>query len=180
MDSAQLDEKIRKSQKSLSVNRLFRQLAKVLHPDREQDETLKADKHLLMSQCLEARQRKDIDTLLQLYCEHVGDLPDDLTDTSHEELISALQLQLKMVQRELRQHRFGDALLSQIVNRYSDSDYPRIDAKIGAHAKQLDREIGQNEATIRQLNTDTGLRSALDQRREIELDRMTIDEITGI
>ncbi|MFT5894071.1 MAG: hypothetical protein ACI8VW_000938 [bacterium] len=179
IDPALLDEKIKKSQKSLSVDRLFRQLAKVLHPDREQNETLKAEKHLLMSQCLEARQKKDIDALLQLYCEHVGDLPEDLTDTSHQELISALELQLKLVQRELLQQRFGDALLTQIVERYTDSNNQRMEAKVALHAKELDQEIRQNEATIERLDTHAGLKMALNKRRSIELDRMTIDEITG-
>ena len=179
IDPAELDEKIKKSEKSLSVNRLFRQLAKVLHPDREQDEVLKAEKHLLMSQCLEARQNKDIDTLLKLYCEHVGDLPDELSDTSHKELISALELQLKLLQRELRQQRFGDALLTQIVERYSDSNHQKIEKKVALHAKQLDQTLIQNNREIERLNTPAGLQSALNQRRSIELDRMTINEITG-
>jgi hypothetical protein len=179
IDPAQLDERIRKSQNSLSVNRLFRQLAKVLHPDREQDEVIKAEKHLLMSQCLEARQKKDIHTLLQLYCEHVGDLPEDLTDTSHQDLISALELQLKLLQRELRNQRFGDALMTQIVERYSDTNNERIEANVALHAKQLDQEISENETAIERLDSKSGLQKALDQRRSIELDRMTIDEMTG-
>jgi len=178
IDPASLDEKIKTSQKSLSVNRLFRQLAKVLHPDREQNDAMKAEKHLLMSQCLDARQRKDIDKLLQLYCEHVGDLPEDLSDSSHQELISDLELQLKLLQLELRQKRYGDALQVQIVERYSDSTNQRIEANVAQHAKQLDREIKQNEEMIEQLKTEAGLQAALIQRRSIELDRMTIDDIT--
>lgn len=179
IDPAELDERIKKSEKSLSLDRLFRQLAKVLHPDREQNDVLKVEKHLLMSRCLEARQKKDIDTLLQLYCEHVGDLPEDLTDSSHQELISALELQLKLLQRELRQQRFGDALLTQVVERYADSTNHKIEAKVASHAKQLDQELRLNEAKIVQLTTNSGLETALQQRRSIELDRMTIDEITG-
>ena len=174
-----LDEKINTLEQKLSINRLFRQLAKVLHPDREQDETLKAEKHLLMSQCLEARQNKDIDTLLELYCEHVGELPEGLTDDSHEELISALELQLKQLQRELRQQRFGDALQAQIVERYSDSSNTGVQQKIAKHAKELDRVITDNERTQRQLATEVGLQLALVERRAIELDRMSIDELTG-
>ncbi len=174
-----LDEKINTLEQKLSINRLFRQLAKVLHPDREQDETLKAEKHLLMSQCLEARQNKDIDTLLELYCEHVGELPEGLTDDSHEELISALELQLKQLQRELRQQRFGDALQAQIVERYSDSSNTGVQQKIAKHAKELDRVIADNERTQRQLATEVGLQLALVERRAIELDRMSIDELTG-
>ncbi|MFT6302717.1 MAG: hypothetical protein ACJAY2_001902, partial [Pseudomonadales bacterium] len=36
-----------------------------------------------------------------------------------------------------------------------------------------------NEATIERLDTHAGLKMALNKRRSIELDRMTIDEITG-
>ncbi|MGK0228303.1 MAG: hypothetical protein ACI9US_000961, partial [Gammaproteobacteria bacterium] len=114
-----------------------------------------------------------------LYCEHVGDLPEDLTDKSHKELISALELQLKLVQRELRQQRFGDALLTQIVERYSDSNNHRMEAKVALHAKQLDQEIRHNETVIERLNTQAGLQLVLNQRRSIESDRMTIVEITG-
>ena len=179
IDPAKLDEKIKKSQKNLSIDRLFRQLAKVLHPDREQDETLKASKHLLMSQCLEARQKDDVDTLLRLYCEHVGELPEDLNDNSQQELVSALELQLKLLQRELRQQRFGDALRTQIVERYSDSSNHKIEAKIALHAKNLDKQIKQTETEIHRLTTHAGLQAVLKERRSIELDRMTIDEITA-
>lgn len=175
----ELDEKINKLENKLSVDRLFRQLAKVLHPDREQDEKLRAEKHRLMSQCLEARQNKDIDTLLELYCEHVGELPDGLADDSHEELISALELQLKQLQIELRNLRFGDALQTQIVERYSDVDNSLTQDRVSIHAKELDQVIRANEETLTQLKTDEGLERALERRRDIELDRLSINEMTG-
>lgn len=174
-----LDEKISSLEDKLSIDRLFRQLAKVLHPDREQDEARRAEKHQLMSQCLEARQNKDIDRLLELYCEHVGELPEGITDDSHEELITALELQLKQLQLELRQQRFGDALQTQIVERYADSDNSRTQHRIAQHAKELDRVIRENERTIKHLKTDEGFQRALEERRAIELDRMSIDEMTG-
>ena len=175
----ELDEKINDLENKLSIDRLFRQLAKVLHPDREQDEKLRAEKHKLMSQCLEARQNKDIDTLLELYCEHVGELPDGITDDSHEELISALELQLKQLQIELRNLRFGDALQTQIVERYSDVDNTRTRDRVSMHAKELDKVIHASEETVKQLKTDEGLQLALERRRDIELDRMSINEMTG-
>ena len=175
----ELDEKIHDLENKLSIDRLFRQLAKVLHPDREQDEKLRAQKHKLMSQCLEARQNKDIDTLLELYCEHVGELPEGITDDSHEELISALELQLKQLQTELRNLRFGDALQTQIVERYSDVDNTRTQDRVSLHAKELDQVIRTNQKTITQLETEEGLQLALERRRDIELDRLSINEMTG-
>lgn len=175
-----INEKINILEQRLSAERLFRQLAKVLHPDREQNETLKAEKHILMSQCLKARQEKDINTLLSLYCEHVGDLPDDLSDNSHEELILALQQQLKQLQMELRQLRFGDPLHSQIVERYASLENADCERRINRHADSLDIEIENTKLLASQLDTQFGLMDALEQRREVEMDRLAIDELTGM
>ena len=179
-DRETVDETVSVLENRLSVDRLFRQLARVLHPDREQDEVLKAEKHVLMSQCLKARQEKDINTLLTLYCEHVGELPDDLTDDSHEELVNALKLQLKQLQQELREKRFGEPLHAQIVERYGDNDNAICEQRFAQHAKSLDTEIRQVGQRMNQIKTGEGLQSALLERREIEQDRLAIDEITGV
>ena len=173
-------ENLRSLEDKLSVERLFRQLAKVLHPDREQDETLRAEKHELMSQCLKARQEKDINALLSLYCEHVGELPDDLNNDSHSELISALETQLKELQAELRHKRFGDPLQSMIVERYSSSDTSESERRIQSHAHSLDTETSQTRELVKQLEEHDGLLDALDERRSVEQDRMAINEMTGL
>ncbi|MFK7855921.1 MAG: hypothetical protein AB8B79_17525 [Granulosicoccus sp.] len=178
-ESEAMDAKINVLEQRLSVERLFRQLAKVLHPDREQNESLKAEKHILMSQCLKARTDKDIDTLLSLYCEHVGELPDDLTDNTHAELLSALQQQLKQLQLELRQLRFGDPLHTQIVERYSALNDADCERRIMSHAESLNIEINNTKLLTSQLGTLPGLEDALVQRREVEMDRVAIDELTG-
>ena len=173
-------ENLRSIEDRLSVERLFRQLAKVLHPDREQDETLRAEKHELMSQCLKARQEKDINALLSLYCEHVGELPDDLNDDSHSELVSALEAQLKDLQAQLRHKRFGDPLQSMIVERYSSSDTSDSERRIQSHAHSLDAETSLARELIKQLDEHDGLLDALDERRSVEQDRMAINEMTGL
>ena len=173
-------DNLRSLEDKLSVERLFRQLAKVLHPDREQDDTLRAEKHELMSQCLKARQEKDINALLSLYCEHVGELPDDLNNDSHNELISALETQLKELQAELRYKRFGDPLQSMIVERYSSSDTSDSERRIQSHAHSLDTETSQARELVQQLEEHDGLLDALDERRSVEQDRMAINEMTGL
>jgi len=179
-DRKTVDETVSVLENRLSVDRLFRQLARVLHPDREQDEALKAAKHVLMSLCLKARQEKDINTLLTLYCEHVGELPDELTDDSHEELVNALALQLRQLQLSLREKRFGDPLHAQIVERYGNNDDAVCEKRFAQHAKSLDTEIRQVGQRTNQVKTSEGLQTALIERREIEQDRLAIDEITGV
>lgn len=174
-----LDERVSILEKKLSVDRLFRQLAKALHPDKEQDESKRAEKHELMSQCLRARKNKDINTLLNLYCEHLGDLPDDLNDNSHSELIAALEEQLKQLQSKLREERFGNPLHAMIVERYASPCSEECQRRIDDHALSLDSEISALQRLGRQLKTHTGLLDGLDERRAVEQDRMAIDELTG-
>jgi len=164
----------------LSVERLFRQLAKVLHPDREQDESLRAEKHVLMSQCLKARQEKDINLLLELYCEYVGELPDDLNNNSHRELISALEAQLKTLQNDLRHKKFGDPMNTMIVERYASPNPTDAEQRIQRHADSLDTESLQAELLVESLDSYDGLLDALEERRAVEQDRLAIDEMTGI
>ncbi len=178
-DLENIDEKVSSLEERLSVDRLFRQLARVLHPDREQDEQRKADKHNLMSQCLKARRDKDINTLLTLYFEHVGELPDELTSDSHEDLIHALEMQLSYLQKQLLQERFGNPLMKQIVERYHAGTADLRNKNIEQHAKALDVEIMHMQTLHSQLDHQDGLLNALDERRAIELDRLSIDEMTG-
>lgn len=179
-DSEQLEDRISGLQKNLSIERLFRQLARVLHPDKEQDEAIRATKHILMSECLIARQNKDIHAMLTLYCEHVGDLPDELSTDSYAELVIALQQQLKRVQAELRNQCFGNPLRTQIVERYGAPDSLGREQNIARHARSLDSEIAALTSTHEKLDSFDGLEMALQQRRSIELDRMAIDEMTGL
>ena len=178
-DSPDIAETISTLEDKLSVERLFRQLAKVLHPDREQDEVEKEKKHVLMSQLLEARKGNDINALLNLYCEHIGELPDDIDVNSHNELIAALEQQLKELQLELRQKRFADPLQSMIVERYSSSNTADCEQRINNHAKSLDIEIDAASALLASLSTIDGLLDALDERRAVEQDKLAINELTG-
>jgi len=179
-DEPELADTIKNLEDKLSVEHLFRQLAKVLHPDREQDEEAKAVKNALMSQCLKARQENDIHALLTLYCEHVGELPDDLNNNSHTELVNALETQLKQLQIELRDKRFGDPLHTMIIERYSSSSSADSEQRVKNHAQSLDNEIVAANTLASQLEDHDGLLDALEERRAVEQDRLAINELTGM
>ena len=172
-------ETIERDMRALSA-RLFRRLARALHPDREQDETLKREKHRLMSDCLRARDERDIDTLLSLYVAHVGELPDALATGGADALERLLRAQLHDLQRRLRDARGGDPLQAMIVDRYAVDDPRESERRFGEHAGALDDETARAESTIRRIAEPDGLQAALGERREKELDRLWIDEMTGV
>ena len=163
----------------LSIDQLFRPLARALHPDREQDEKRKAEKHALMSECLLARENNDIDSLLSLYIEHIGDLPKGILADSHEKLIKLLERQLKSEQWKLRQARFNSGFERMLLDRYQRDDTTAEQYAFGQHAASLDAEIQRLSEQYKLIKSDSGLLSALQDRKLIEQDRIAISRLTG-
>ena len=161
------------------VSRLFRRLARALHPDLEPDEARRLDKHRLMSECLRARDQGDVDTLLSLHAAYVGPLPDDLAGHDPAVLARLLRRQLDALLARLRRIAPGDALQRMLIERYGADDAPETERRFAAHAAALDAEIARLERLATSLVTADGLREALLVRRELEFDRLAIDELTG-
>lgn len=61
--------------KSSYVNRLFRKVAGVLHPDKERDEAARQDKNRLMGELIHARDTNNIPRIFSFYAEYVGQSP---------------------------------------------------------------------------------------------------------
>ena len=55
------------------LNKIYKRLASLLHPDKEQDPVKKAQKHVIMQTLSAARKNKDAFTLIQLYQTHIND-----------------------------------------------------------------------------------------------------------
>ena len=83
-----------------TLNKMFRQLSKVLHPDLEQDETLKQHKHELMAQLLNARDKQDVGTIVALYGEHIGGEGAQFAPEDFPRLTLLLKKQLRELQME--------------------------------------------------------------------------------
>jgi len=160
------------------IQHLFRQLATVLHPDKEPDEHRKRTKDELMRLCLKARQENDLATLLSLYHEHANtnEIPDSVQP---ENLIRTLQTQLRLLQAQLRALRQAKPMQKLIMERYSGLHEQDTTARFARHARSLNREIERLGKLQTALGTLAGLAEALQGRREKLLDRMAINEMTG-
>lgn len=77
--------------KASSINKLFRQIARAIHPDLERDETQKANKHQQMCLLIEARENKDIAYILQTYKTTFGKLPDIFPDQDYIQLTKIIK-----------------------------------------------------------------------------------------
>lgn len=66
---AKFDNLFRSSQ----LNKMYKRLAALIHPDKEQDPTKKREKHALMQQLASAKKQKDAFSLLKMYHQYVPD-----------------------------------------------------------------------------------------------------------
>lgn len=93
-DNQSLDQLLKKS----SLNKIFRQLARALHPDRASSEKERLERHHLMSELTKARDQKDIPQLFALYQKHLGSSPLELLGDKAD-LETVTQLLKKQLQR---------------------------------------------------------------------------------
>lgn len=72
---------------------LFRKTAQALHPDREQDLEIQKEKAVLITRLIQARKNGDVMTIIELYSEHVSDMP-SLKDEEMEQVIRLIERQI--------------------------------------------------------------------------------------
>lgn len=82
------EEKLRaiEEAKSKDIHTLYKQLAKILHPDIELDEAIKAEKQALMQKVIEAYQNKDLHTLLKLELQFINKEKNNINALTDEKL----------------------------------------------------------------------------------------------
>ena len=147
------------------LERLFRQAANALHPDKERDDERRADKQALMGTLLEARKHGDILTVFRLHHEYAGGAP-ELGADQEREFSAALEQQIERLGHE------RDAIIEQSpvhANIYHDL--------YGRSRKQIDRELAElqknarghvefTRSCVREIHSLKALKPVLEERRE--------------
>jgi len=162
--------------KASSVNKLFRKLARVLHPDRERDEDARQDKNRLMSVLLQARETNDIPTIFSLYAEHVGESP-------LQELADDLDAVTRLLQRryeDLRGQKDAiieeDPVAAAIYRRFHRKSEPAVQRAIREHQVELQAQVRHLELLCADLrNLSTLKRYLARRRREMDMDDFIFD-----
>lgn len=123
--------------KSTSVNKLFRRVAKALHPDLEQNEAIKEEKHTLMAELVEARDNKDIVKIITMYTEHVGEAPLDLFNGDYDKMTLLLKHQVKCLEQEKHDILEENPTQAAIYYGFHASSEAKVKQKIDQHLEEL-------------------------------------------
>jgi len=126
--------------KSTSISKLFRRVAKVLHPDLVQDDAVKEEKHNLMAELIAARENKDIIKIIAMYTEHVGEAPLDLFDGNYEKMTILLKYQVERLEQEKSKIIAEDPAHAAIYLRFHNDSAVKVNNKLRKHLKELDSQ----------------------------------------
>ena len=152
--------------KSSSINKMFRKIAGVLHPDREQDPTQREQKNQLMAELVAAREDNDIPKIFTLYNDHVGESPlGQLND--EEELLKVIQLLkhqyefLRDDEQQILSDNPRDGLIYEYFYRKKQT---QLDADLKQHLRFINEARDEYEQFVAQITSLSKLKPILQAR----------------
>jgi len=156
----QKEEQLRQAEdlRKKTVASLYKQLARVLHPDLELDPALKKQKQALMQELTVAYRNNDMHTLLRLELEWIAREEGNLERLSDEKLAiynQTLKEQVADLQREL--YELPCHPRYQPIAEFEGPFGISIRDSGPAEAHALDEGIAAMEASIRDLQSKTGV-----------------------
>jgi len=155
---------------STNLNKLYKILANKLHPDKEKNEHLKAEKSELMAKLVKAKKNKDAYTLISMFHQFVPESELTLFDGSDEELTQALITLLNEKLKELDSENFhnkhSDGIQSMIWKKLSGRSKKIQQEKIDAHIADLTDSHTQLNYSINEVKTLKRLKGVLSERYE--------------
>lgn len=156
---------LNKLMKGGSINKLFRRIARVLHPDREQNEEARQEKNRLMSELTEARNNNDITTLFAFYAKYIGDSPlaelgGDLTNATE-----LLNRQYEQLRAEYADILHEDPKAGILYESFHKRTKKATQQAINTHLKRLQQDIINQTRFRQEITSLSKLRPYLQVRR---------------
>ena len=134
----EVHEKLQKESaemKQKNISTIYKQLAKLFHPDLEQDEERKAGKEILMRELIAAYESKNLHTLLMLELKWIHNENDHLETLSEEKLSIYLEI--------LREQ--AGSLQNDMYNICRQSRYVILTQRFGHSVQNFPLEVVNNE-----------------------------------
>lgn len=150
--------------KSSQINKMYKRLAFLLHPDKEQDKTKKAEKHQLMQQLSDARTRKDAFVILKLYQQHVPDAEFSFDDDTLAAMEKLLQQKINDLNAGHSQLKQSNELPALVWRKFSARSKKATQQNIEQHIAELEVEYNDSIAMTNEFKTVKSLAKHLSQR----------------
>ena len=148
------------------ITKLYRQLAKQLHPDKEADEEKKLEKSVLMQQLSQAKKDKDVVALFMLAQQYLPDHEMVMNEDMLEGLKMTLTEKIEQLNMEYQELKHGNDIKSVIWQRFGGGNKASRQEGLREYRDQLQKEAQKMLTECQEVKTVKQLQQRLKQRIE--------------
>ncbi len=167
---AKKQEKLKSLFSSSKLNKLFKMLANKLHPDKEANEHLKAEKSELMAKLVAAKKNKDAFTIISMFHQFMPESDNALFDGNDEELTQALigllNEKLHQLDQEHSDNKYNNGIKSMVWQKLNGRSKKATQENIDTHLSDLESSHSQLNYNIHIVKTVKRLKEILGERYE--------------
>lgn len=150
--------------KSSSINKMFRQIASAVHPDREKDATLRLQRNQLMAELARARDDKDITKIFAMYAEHVGASPLEFIGEDIEKVITLLKRQVERLRSEKQEILYANPFYGSIYEAFYDKSQTKVAKALQRYFDDLEERTFAHQQMTWDISSLKTLKLWLEQR----------------
>ncbi|WP_016766846.1 J domain-containing protein, partial [Vibrio cyclitrophicus] len=148
------------------ITKLYRQLAKQLHPDKETDEKKKSEKSALMQQLSQAKKDKDVVALFILAQQHLPEHEMVMDEGMLERLKMTLTEKIEQLNMDYQELRHGGDIKSILWQRFGGGNKASRQKGLREYRAHLQKESQDLLAQYQEVKTVKQLQQRLKLRIE--------------
>lgn len=148
---------------SSELNKIYKMLANKLHPDKESDPQVKAEKSHLMGLLSKAKKQKDAFTLLQMLQTYLPEKAAEFDPNLCEAIIAMLNEKQKELEREYQRIPLDSGLAGMVWHKFGAKTKKSQDKNINDYLNYISMEINDNTEVAKQTSTVKQMKKFLQQ-----------------
>ena len=152
---------------SSELNKIYKQLANKLHPDKETDPKLKAYKSEQMGLLSKAKKSKDAFTIIQMFQTHLPEKASQFDPNLSESLCQLLDEKIQQLDDEYKDIEYNIGNAGLIWFRFNGKNEQQTYRNIKDHRQMLQQEIADSKATVKRATNLKVLKQVLLERQAI-------------
>ncbi|XNJ86500.1 J domain-containing protein [Vibrio cyclitrophicus] len=146
------------------ITKLYRQLAKQLHPDKETDEEKKSDKSALMQQLSQAKKDKDVVALFMLAQQYLPDHEMVMDEDMLERLKMTLMKKIEQLNLDYQDLKHGGDIKNIIWQRFGGGNKASRQKGLREYREHLKKESQELLAQSQEIKTVKQMQESLKKR----------------
>jgi len=145
--------KVKEVFKASQLNKMYKKIANVIHPDKELDLSKIEEKKVLMQQLTEAKNNSDVFTLIKMYQTHVPDGEYFLDDDALKHIEHLFQMNIYKLNQEHRDIFNSQGMKSNVWKVFSTTSKKKTLDKLNSASEMVKKETRALEQQISNVDT---------------------------